>query len=56
MSFGVSFQLASSALIDGEGVSAADGAEGDFAVVVDGCGVSFVVTVASGLSIIPWRV
>ena len=48
MSFGVSFQLASSALIDGEGVSAADGAEGDFAVVVDGCGVSFVVTVVLG--------
>ena len=57
MSFGVSLQLASSALIDGVGVSVADDAEGDFAVVVDGCGVSFVVTVALGpVSINLWRV
>ena len=56
MSFGVNLQLASSALIVGVGVSVAADAEGDFAVVVDGCGVSFVVTVALGLSINPWRV
>ncbi len=56
MSFGVNLQLASSALIVGVGVSVPADAEGDFAVVVDGCGVSFVVTVASGLSIISWRV
>ena len=48
MSLGVSFQLVSSALIVGVGVSVADDAEGGFAVVVDGCGVSFVVTVALG--------
>ena len=49
MSFGVSFQPASSALIVGVGVPEADDAEGGFAVAVDGCGVSFVVIVALGL-------
>ena len=49
MSLGVSFQLVSSALIVGVGVSVADDAEGGFAVAVDGCEVSFVVTIALGL-------
>ena len=48
MSLGVSFQLVSSAPIVGVGVSVADDAEGGFAIAVDGCGVSFVVTVALG--------
>ena len=57
MSFGVRFQPASSALIVGVGVPEADDAEGGFAVAVDGCGVSFVVTVALGpVSIDMWRV
>jgi hypothetical protein len=37
-------------------VFVADDAEGGFAVAVDGCEVSFVVTIAPGLSINPRRV
>ena len=48
MSFGVSFQPASSASIVGVDVPAADDAEGDFAVVIVGCGASCVVTVVLG--------
>ena len=37
-------------------VFVADDAEDGFAVAVDGCEVPFVVTIALGLSINPWRV
>ena len=53
MSFGVSFQVASSASIVGVDIPSTDDAEGGFAVVIVGYGASFVVTVVLGLVL--WR-